>query len=105
VLQKTPLGWATIDANWDGQIPKVDGRSTAARRAKRLAAEWVAQLGGPEVVDFVTLAKVKRAAELSGRGGHRSGHGHAGCASLRRSGPDRAPGRNLPAKLAARQAT
>jgi hypothetical protein len=58
VLQKTPLGWATIDADWDGQIPKVDGRSTAARRAKRLAAEWVAQLGGPEVVDFATLAKV-----------------------------------------------
>ena len=47
-----------------GKIGKVDGRSEAAKRTKRLIAEYVAMLGGPEAVDAATLAAVKRAAEL-----------------------------------------
>jgi hypothetical protein len=92
VLQKTPLGWATIDANWDGQIPKVDGRSTAARRAwqrngsynsavPRLwtSSRWP-RSSGP--LNYPVVADTARAMAMRGAG-------------LRRSGPDRAPGRNL----------
>ena len=47
-----------------GRFDRVDGRSAAARRAKQLAAEYVAALGGPDAVDAVLMARVKRASEL-----------------------------------------
>ena len=47
-----------------GKLGKLDGRTEAARRTKRLVAEYVAALGGPEAVDAAMLDKVRRAAEL-----------------------------------------
>src|SRR5262245_37033253 len=47
-----------------GRIGKLDGRSQAARRTKRLVAEYLAALGDREAAGAAMLATVKRAAEL-----------------------------------------
>jgi hypothetical protein len=42
----------------------IDGRSATARRVVKLAALFVAELGGPDAVSPTTMLKVRRAAEL-----------------------------------------
>jgi hypothetical protein len=59
-----PAHTAAVPARSPAYSPRIDGRSAAAKRAKRLTAEYVAALGGSDAVDPVMLAKVRRAAEL-----------------------------------------
>src|SRR5436309_1031648 len=83
---------------------RLDGRTAAARRVKRLTASFMAQLGDAVIADAVRMAAVRKAAELVAlsercraealRGGHTDPVALArleGCAdrAVRRLGLDR----------------
>jgi len=61
MLENLPVDQTEIPARSPRNRARIDGRSAAARRAKQLTGQYVAALGGPDAIDPVVLAAIRRA--------------------------------------------